>query len=272
MFKSRALHGGCFETRAPSLSKKRGKRARSACTWVHVAVLRPLPLHLREEGLQRARVERGARYGAHPSSFSRGSPTRWRRRWDCGNSGHVRAYTRRIHGEISCLEREEHNRGERKRGRGRKKVGREGPDLWLSAAAIRQGIHGNIEHVHRVPLVCCTSYGVACPPFSPPSSFFLFFSLAFSSSSYGIPWPGAFTDILTTWLGHRESGWFALVFRACQPPLVAARGRRVAHFERRWLPVSTIRLSMGLFLFYSCTNCFCDRNYGYGENLFTRDV
>lgn len=74
VFKSRALHGGCFETRIPSLSKKRGKRARSACTWVHVAVLRPLPLHLREEGLQRARVERGARYGAHPSSFSRALP------------------------------------------------------------------------------------------------------------------------------------------------------------------------------------------------------
>lgn len=37
------------------------------------------------------------------------------------------------------------------------------------------------------------------------------------------------------YLNHvaRESGWFALVFRACQPPLVAARGRRVAHFERR---------------------------------------
>lgn len=97
--------------------------------------------------------------------------------WEFGTCAclHTPCLVVRIHEEISCLEREEYNRGGRKRGRGRKKVGREGPDLWLSAAAIRQGIHGNIEHVHRVPLVCCTSYGVARPPFSPPSLLFSFF-------------------------------------------------------------------------------------------------
>lgn len=78
----------------------------------------------------------------------------------------------------------------------------------------------------------------------PPFLFFLlssFFFLSFflrSPSLYGIPWPGAFRDFLTTW-PHRESrwcaGWFALVFRS-----PVARGGRVStrdsfHRLHRWL-------------------------------------
>lgn len=99
--------------------------------------------------------------------------------WEFGTCAclHTPCLVVRIHGEISCLEREEYITW----GGKKKRVGREGPDLWLSAAAIRQGIHGNIEHVHRVPLVCCTSYGVAC---CPP----LFFLLSSSSSRDSVTW------------------------------------------------------------------------------------
>lgn len=82
-------------------------------------------------------------------------------REDCGNSGHVRAYARcacgsreQQGGNPPCDVWKESSRGRRKDSRRRERRKDEGrrrrkTGPTLSAAAIRQRIHGNIEHVHR---------------------------------------------------------------------------------------------------------------------------
>lgn len=104
---------------------------------------------------------------------------RARRLWEFGTCACL--YTRRARGpreggsrgeSLWCLEREleRWRKEDGRRREGWKDGGRGGKTTGptLSTAAIRRRIHGNIEHVHRSPLVGCTSYTGGSP--SPSAS------------------------------------------------------------------------------------------------------
>lgn len=108
---------------------------------------------------------------------------------DCGNSGHVRAYTRRARGphtrgKSRGVWKEKSNRGEKRKGEDRTYAVRG------TSAAIRQGIHGNIEHVHRSARVLHELGVAGHPPF-----LFFFFFFFFLSSYVLLPYMG-FRDLV----------------------------------------------------------------------------
>lgn len=173
------------------LEKARQKDARAReCTWpsfVLLAVCKSVKAGAAEYGV--ARIGGGGRRGRGRARlrrilrlFSRLSHKVTPMPRDCGNSGHVRAYTRRARGphtrgKSRGVWKEKSNRGEKRKGEDRTYAVRG------TSAAIRQGIHGNIEHVHRFARVL-HELGVARHPpflfFLLSSFFFYFFLLTFS--------------------------------------------------------------------------------------------